>query len=288
VSALTDRIDPGRIACRVRPGRSSRSGSRRPSRRGRCRTKLRPGCTPRRSRPPVNHHPVVAGSAGRGGGATRAGLRRWSVRPPPGGVRQRESDGGQVLAGGVPADAVAPCIGLDGDGGAGGDPGPAGLAAGLLAHPLPAAACRKSTRGAAIPLALSRQAPGSVRVHRSPPSGASLPGACLREAGLATRPCAEQTSAMPIFGTPISHAPISAAQTSPGARLLGRATPRPACRRRRLRHDMARRIHGCSTSLILTTVRARVTGHPAHVPPYLHPSVTARDVLGDSAGSAGI
>jgi hypothetical protein len=37
------------------------------------------------------------------------------VRPPLGGVRQRESDGGQVLVGGVPVDAVAPCIGVDGD-----------------------------------------------------------------------------------------------------------------------------------------------------------------------------
>ncbi len=45
------------------------------------------------------------------------------MRPPLGGVWQRESDGGQVLAGGVAVDAVAPCIGLDGDGGAGGDPG---------------------------------------------------------------------------------------------------------------------------------------------------------------------
>jgi hypothetical protein len=34
-------------------------------------------------------------------------------------------------------DAVAPCIGLDGDGGAGGDPGPGGLTAGLPAHPVP-------------------------------------------------------------------------------------------------------------------------------------------------------
>jgi hypothetical protein len=60
------------------------------------------------------------------------------VRPPLGGVRQRESDGGQVVVGGVPVDAVAPCVGLDGDGGAGGDPGPGGLTAGLPAHPVPA------------------------------------------------------------------------------------------------------------------------------------------------------
>jgi hypothetical protein len=60
------------------------------------------------------------------------------VRPPPGGVRQRESDSGQILVGGVPVDAVAPGIGLDGDGGAGGDPGPGGLTAGLPAHPVPA------------------------------------------------------------------------------------------------------------------------------------------------------
>jgi hypothetical protein len=42
------------------------------------------------------------------------------VRPPLGGVRQQESDGGQVLVSGVPVDAVAPCVGLDGDSGAGG------------------------------------------------------------------------------------------------------------------------------------------------------------------------
>jgi hypothetical protein len=65
-----------------------------------------------------------------------AGLRGWPVRPPLGGVR--ESDGGQVLVGGVPVDAVAPCIGVDGDGGAGGDPGPGGLTAGRPANPVPA------------------------------------------------------------------------------------------------------------------------------------------------------
>jgi hypothetical protein len=92
------------------------------------------------------------------------GLRRWPVRPPLGGVRQRESDGGQVLVGGVAVDAIAPCIGLDGDGGAGGDPGPAGLTAGLPAHPVPArrhagrvrAAWRSRSR-------LRRQAPAAWR-----------------------------------------------------------------------------------------------------------------------------
>jgi len=86
------------------------------------------------------------------------------VRPPPGGVRQRESDGGQVLIGGVPVDAVAPCVGLDADGGARGDPGPGRLTAGLPAHPAPAwlhagrvrAAWRSRSR-------LRRQAPATWR-----------------------------------------------------------------------------------------------------------------------------
>jgi hypothetical protein len=120
-------------------------------------------------RPPGNHDPVVVHERSRGGGARRAGLWRWPGRPPLGGVRQRESDGGQVLVGGVPVDAVAPFIGLDGDGGAGGDPGPGGLTAGLPAHPVPTrlhagrvrAAWRSRSR-------LRRQAPATRRPVRQP------------------------------------------------------------------------------------------------------------------------
>ena len=71
--------------------------------------------------------------------------------------------------------AVAPCIGLDGDGGAGGDPGPGGLTASLPVHPVPTrlhagrirAAWRSRSR-------LRRQAPVTwrpVRQPQLPPTG---------------------------------------------------------------------------------------------------------------------
>ena len=64
-------------------------------------------------------------------------------------------------------------------------------------------------------LRLRRQAPESVRVHRSPPSGGQLPRRLAARGRPDGRVLAEQTSAMPIVGTPVSRAPISAAQTSP-------------------------------------------------------------------------
>ncbi len=86
------------------------------------------------------------------------------MRPPLGGVRQRESDGGQVLMRDVPVDAVAPCIGLYGDRGAGDDPGPGGLTAGLLAHLVPTRLHAGMVRAARRSRSrLRRQAPATRR-----------------------------------------------------------------------------------------------------------------------------
>ena len=60
-------------------------------------------------RPPVNHDPVVVRERWRGGGARRAGLRRWPVRPPLGRVRQRESDGGEGRLPAVPIVRTSAC-----------------------------------------------------------------------------------------------------------------------------------------------------------------------------------
>jgi hypothetical protein len=89
-------------------------------------------------RPPVSHDPVVVQERSRGGGARLAGLQRWPVRPLPGGARQGNPMAVRSSQAVDRVDAVAPCIGLDGDGGAGGDPGPGGLTVGLPAHPVPA------------------------------------------------------------------------------------------------------------------------------------------------------
>ncbi len=133
--------------------------------------------------------------------------------------------------------AVAPCIGLEGDGGAGGDPGPGGLTASLPVHPVPTrlhagrirAAWRSGSR-------LRRQAPVTwrpVRQPQLPPTG------WLRWTGASS---AALRIAIECQGRPGSQGVYGLLPGGPRARVWGPnaaagAAAHPRCCGRRVRGD---------------------------------------------------